>query len=169
MPFVDPERLVLIGASHGGWAIMELLAFEKVWRLPFNLASLPDGAVEHPLQGVLGAILLYPYCGTANRARRTGWRLPAPALFLLAGKDSVAPAADCLEVADLLSVQGMPVETQVFEGVTHGFDQKKRAPLSLLEFDAEATAEALRIAGAFLDRLEQPAPARRTLRQKSTP
>ena len=38
MPFVDPERLVLIGSSHGGWAIMELLAFEAAERLPFNLA-----------------------------------------------------------------------------------------------------------------------------------
>ena len=47
MPFVDPERLVLIGSSHGGWAIMELLAFEAAGRLPFNLAALrgaPAGA-----------------------------------------------------------------------------------------------------------------------------
>ena len=41
----------------------------------------------------------------------------------------------------------------VFEGVTHGFDQMERAALSPLEFDAEATAEALRIGGEFLDRI----------------
>jgi dienelactone hydrolase len=137
---------------------MELLAFEKAWRLPFGLAALPEGAVEHPVQGVVGAILLYPYCGAANRARRVGWRLPAPTLFLLAGEDSIAPAEDCLEVAARLEAEGLPVETVVFDGVTHGFDQQERAPFSLLEFDAEATAEALRVAGEFLDRID-PGPA----------
>ncbi len=163
MPFVDPDRLVLIGASHGGWAIMELLAFEKLWRLPFGLAALPEATVAHPLQGVVGAILVYPYCGAANRARRVGWRFPAPALFLLAGNDVIAPAEDCLAVAEVLEAAGAPVEVRVFPGVTHGFDQEKRAPFSLLEFDAEATAEALAIAGAFLDRVgvARGAPAQR--------
>ena len=69
MPFVDPERMVLIGASHGGWAIMELLAFEAARRLPFNLAALPAGAPADPLAGVVGTILLYPYCGTGQPGR----------------------------------------------------------------------------------------------------
>ena len=47
----------------------------------------------------------------------------------------------------------MPVETVVFEGVTHGFDQEERAAFSTLAFDPEATAEALAVAGAFLDRV----------------
>ena len=81
--------------------------------------------------------------------------MPTPVLFLLAGRDSIAPADDCLEVAELLAAQGLPVETVVFEGVTHGFDQLERAPMSLLEFDPEATAEALRIAGTFLDGLDR--------------
>jgi dienelactone hydrolase len=153
MPFVDEERLVLIGASHGGWAIMELLAFEKLWRLPFGLAALPEGTARHPLQGVAGVILAYPYCGTANRARRTGWRFPAPVLFLLAEADLIAPADDCLAAAEILEGEGVEVETHVFAGATHGFDQELRAPLSMLQFDPEATAEALGIAGAFLDRV----------------
>ena len=77
MPFVDPDRIALIGASHGGWAIMDLLALDPPRRLPFNLASLPDAG--DPLAGVVGTILLYPYCGPANRARRHGWRAPIPA------------------------------------------------------------------------------------------
>jgi dienelactone hydrolase len=156
MPFVDPERLVLIGSSHGGWAIMELFAFEKAWRLPFGLAALPEGDVEHPLDGVVGSILVYPYCGPANRAWRAGWRFPAPVLFLLSGNDLIAPANDCLVVAERLEAEGVPVETRVFEGVTHAFDQQERAPLSAFEFDAEATAEALGVAGAFLDRVGEP-------------
>jgi dienelactone hydrolase len=153
MHFVDEERLVLIGASHGGWAIMELLAFEKLWRLPFGLAALPEGAARHPLDGVVGVILAYPYCGTVNRARRTGWRFAAPVLFLLAGDDVIAPADECLAAAETLAAEGVAVETHVFAGATHGFDQEARAPLSVLEFDPEVTAEALATAGAFLDRV----------------
>ena len=152
LPFVDPDRLALVGASHGGWAIMELLAFEKVWRLPFNLTALPDGAVEHPLQGVRGIVLVYPYCGAANRARRIGWRWPAPTLFLLAENDSIAPTNDCLEVAETLDGQGADVQTVVFPGATHGFDQQSRKPFSTLVFDPEIAAEALELAGDFLDR-----------------
>ena len=69
MRFVDPDSLVLIGSSHGGWAIMDLFALDPPRRLPFNLATLPADAPADPLAGVVGAILLYPYCGQANRAR----------------------------------------------------------------------------------------------------
>lgn len=152
MPFVDPERLVLIGASHGGWAIMELLAFAASGDIPFNLAALPGDGRTDPLAGVRGAILLYPYCGPGNRSRRTGWTHPAPVLFLLSASDLIAPADDCLEVAEQLEAAGIPVETRVFDGVTHGFDQLERAPFSAFEFDPEATAEALEIGGAFVER-----------------
>jgi hypothetical protein len=60
MPFVDRDHMVLIGSSHGGWAIMELLAFEAASQLPFGLASLPDDMEEEPLDGVVGTILIYP-------------------------------------------------------------------------------------------------------------
>lgn len=154
MEFVDPDRLVLIGSSHGGWAIMELFSFEKEWRLPYGLSALPEGEAKHPLDGVAGAILLYPYCGTANRARRIGWSIPVPVLFLLAGRDTIAPAGACLDIASDLARAGLPVETRVFEHATHGFDQQQRAPLSFLEFDPEITAEAMATAGDFLDRVE---------------
>jgi dienelactone hydrolase len=151
--FVDPDRIVLIGASHGGWAIMDLLALDPPRRLPFNLASLRPDAPADPLAGVAGAILLYPYCGRANRAVPGGWRRPLPALFLLSADDIVAPAGPCLAAAEAMQARGLPVETLVFEGVTHGFDQKDRSALSTLAFDPEATAEALAAGAGFLDRV----------------
>jgi dienelactone hydrolase len=150
MPFVDPERIVLIGSSHGGWAIMDLLALDPPRRLPTNLAALPAGSADDPLAGVIGAILLYPYCGRANRARRDGWRRPVPTLFLLSADDYVAPSGHCVEVAERLVASGLPVETVIFEGVDHGFDQEERAPFSTLRFDAAGTAEALRVGSEFL-------------------
>jgi hypothetical protein len=52
----------------------------------------------------------------------------------------------------MLAGRGLPVESVVLDGVTHGFDQVERAPLSTLQFDAEATEAALRVGGEFLDR-----------------
>ena len=153
MRFVDPDRIVLIGSSHGGWAIMDLLALTSAGRLPFNLAALPAGSPPDPLQGVVGAILLYPYCGEANRAHGDGWRTPLPVLFMLSAHDLIAPSGHCVEIADKLRTEGLPVETLVFEGATHGFDQQDRSAFSPLEFDQPATDEALRKGADFLDRV----------------
>lgn len=158
MPMVDPDRLVLIGASHGGWAIMELLTFASEDAVPFGLEALPGGPGTDPLKGVLGTILLYPYCGTANRASHYGWTRPIPMLLLLSDRDLIAPADDCLAVVDQLAANGLPVKAHVFEGVTHGFDQQERAPFSAFDFDAEATAEALRMGSEFIDDVGSPGP-----------
>ena len=151
MPFVDPGRIALIGASHGGWAIMELLAMDPPERLPYNLARLRPDAPADPLAGVVGAILLYPYCGEANLARDGGWRRALPVLFLLSRDDYVAPSGKCVEIADALKARGLPVETVVLDGVTHGFDQAERSGFSPLEFDAAATEAALERGADFLE------------------
>jgi dienelactone hydrolase len=152
MPFVDPDAIVLIGSSHGGWAVMDLLALDPPHGMPTNLAAMPAGDGD-PLAGVVGTVLLYPWCGPPNLARGDGWGRETPTLFLLSADDKIAPSGPCLEVAAELAARGVPVETKVFEGVTHGFDQQERAPLSTLEFDPEVTAEALEIGGRFLDGL----------------
>jgi dienelactone hydrolase len=150
MRFVDPGRIALIGASHGGWAIMDLLAMDPPERLPYNLARLRADAPADPLAGVVGAILLYPYCGEASLARQDGWRRALPVLFILSRHDYVAPSGRCVEIAEALEARGLPVERVVLEGVTHGFDQEERSDFSPLEFDAAATELALGRGMAFL-------------------
>ncbi len=152
MPFVDPGAIVLIGSSHGGWAVMDLLALDPPRGMPTNLAALPVDDPD-PLAGVVGAILLYPWCGPPNLARGDGWGRMIPTLFLLSADDKIAPSEPCLEIAAELAARGVPVETKVFEDVTHAFDQQERSSLSPLEFDPEVTAEALEIGGRFLDGL----------------
>ena len=151
MPFVDPDRIALVGASHGGWAIMDLLALDPPRRLPFNLSALPDDRDADPLASVVGTILLYPYCGSANRAARDGWRRPLPTLFVVSEDDAIADPDDCLHVVRRLEAHGVPVQTLILSDVTHGFDQKERAPLSTLVFDEGATEAALGRGASFLD------------------
>ena len=62
----------------------------------------------------------------------------------------MAPSGRCVEIADALKARGLPVETVVLEGVTHGFDQEERSAFSPLEFDPAATERALEAGTAFL-------------------
>lgn len=149
MDFADPDRIALVGASHGGWAVMDLMAMNPPERLPYNLERLPPDGPADPLAGVAGVLLLYPYCGEASLG---AWDRPLPTLFILSRDDFVAPAGECLARAEELKARGVPVETLVLDGVTHGFDQEDRSELSPLRFDAAATERALEAGVAFLDR-----------------
>ena len=151
MPFVDAERMALIGMSHGGWSITELLALGPPDRLPVNLSAMPEALRERGLGGVRVVVLVYPWCGLANRARHEGWDHDAPVLFALAEEDIIAPAFECELLAETLERKGREVEVVTYDGVTHGFDQEERAAGTFLEYDAEATADLLDRAMRFLD------------------
>ncbi|WP_245943985.1 dienelactone hydrolase family protein [Acuticoccus kandeliae] len=151
MDFVDTDRIALIGASHGGWSIMDFFVLDPPETTPFSLSALPESFAARGMEGIVGSVLVYPWCGPANRARSSGWRDEAPVLFLLSREDAIAPSGECLDIAEVLEKQGKSVETVVFEGTTHGFDQKTRAAFSLLEFNAEATETALATAVRFLN------------------
>lgn len=151
MPFVDAQRIALFGMSHGGWSITELLALGPPERLPVNLTRMPEALEDRGLSGIRAVVLVYPWCGLASRARHTGWRHDAPVLFILARTDVIAPSFECELLAGTLEEAGREVETVVFDGVTHGFDQRERSEYSLLEYDPEATRQAIDRALGFID------------------
>lgn len=154
-PLVDPDRIVLIGSSHGAWSIMELLVFDPPRGLPFALADQPETVADRGLGGVSGVVLLYPYCGFGNRARANGWPHEAPVLLVLAGEDTLASPDACRDIADRLGERGIDVAVEEIPGVTHGFDQQEREPGSQLRFDPEATRQVLQMGRAFLDPLSR--------------
>lgn len=150
LPFVDADRLTLIGMSHGGWSIMDLMTRDLPREMPVNLRRLPAGLGTDPLAHVEALVLVYPWCGLASRARHYDWVGRAPILFLLARADTIAPSAECELVARALRAEGKSVEVEIFDGVTHGYDQDHASPLSPLRFDAEATAQSIDRALAFM-------------------
>ena len=150
MDFVDPDRLALIGMSHGGWAIMDTASLDMPRERPLNLAELPPPPPEDRLDGVRAMVLVYPWCGLLNGARLGSWQDDAPVLFILATDDTIAPSGECELVARDLAETGRKVETLRFDGVTHGFDQQDHGALSTLVFAPEETEQALDRAAAFL-------------------
>lgn len=158
LPFVDAERMALIGMSHGGWSIMELMTMDLARERPTNLTRLPaPGAAL--LAGVQATVLVYPWCGLANHARHADWLSDASVLFILATADIVAPMFECEMIARGMKKAGQPVESIVYRGATHGFDQQQRSDYSPLEYDPEATEDAIGRTMDFLDRAIAPAPS----------
>lgn len=143
-PDVDPERIALLGWSHGSWAVLDLLAFDPPRTLPWNLSRAPaDG-----LAGVSAAVLFYPYCGVAAHAPGH-WSSDARTLLLLANRDRITPAEDCRAVAATLREQGRPVEIHSYDA-QHGFDAPEYAVGTNEHYDAEVTADAQARVAAFL-------------------
>lgn len=136
-PFVDKDRLVLLGWSHGAWAIMDLLAMDPPGSLPTNLRRAP----AQPLGGVKGIVLLYPFCGFPAKARGKGWSHDIPVLMLMAENDSLA--ADCLNVSSVLAASNRPVKTHVYPNVDHAFDMREEDLAGTgIQPSPEATADA---------------------------
>jgi dienelactone hydrolase len=142
MPFVDGERIALVGASHGGWAALEYLSLADHGEVPDTLTEWPRELADAPLRGIVGAVALYPYCGPLSRVSRRGWTSALPVLFMLVDGDTIVSEAACLDLADRMAAIGLPVETTLYRGVTHGFDQAEKAPFSTLGHDPRATEAA---------------------------
>jgi dienelactone hydrolase len=145
LPFVNPERIVLAGWSHGSWSIMDLLAMDPPKELPYNLLRMPEGG----LSGLAGLVFVYPYCGFGTRA--DVWSRSVPALFLMAGRDTIAPPEQCQRVAQDLRESGHDVTLETFADATHAFDESHAT--GDLVYDPNLTRRAIGRAVTFLERL----------------
>lgn len=152
MAFADPDRIALIGASHGGWAVQDFLTLSEGRRPPPLLTRWPPGQGRQAPPGVIAALTLYPYCGPASLAARRGWRADIPVLMLLVEDDTITGDRPCAGLAARQAAAGRPVKTHLFTGVTHGFDQAEKAPFSTLGHDPVATGAAIDMGIAFLNR-----------------
>ena len=100
-PEVDGTRIVVIGWSHGGSAL---------------LAALNHRIGVQPLQA-RAAVAFYPGC--SPYARTQGSYLPvAPLLILIGANDDWTPPAPCVELGKWTP----KVKVQVFPDSHHGFD-----------------------------------------------
>jgi dienelactone hydrolase len=108
-PYVRPDRVFLMGWSHGGSTVLNSLdkGSRATPRAPGNLAF-------------RGAIAFYPGC--LSPSRRKDWTAAAPLLILIGELDDWTPLAPCEALAARTKATGQPVELVTYPGAHHGFD-----------------------------------------------
>jgi dienelactone hydrolase len=99
LPFVDPERVGVMGWSLGAMATLRLVA----------TAGPPDRQFR-------AGVAFYPSCDPYL----SGTTIPV--LLLLGGADTLTVAPTCIGRARALQQQGRPITLQVYAGAKHGFD-----------------------------------------------
>jgi dienelactone hydrolase len=142
---VDRKRLRIASWSHGGWAVGDLV----------TLRDPGDGSFSRTMADVEAIYFTYPYCAFPSQAGRRDWTWKGVVRFVFAEHDTVQSAAGCRPMVDRAREAGSEVETVVFPGVTHAFDERVKSADSTFRFDPAATARAHR---EFIAWLQRPAP-----------
>jgi dienelactone hydrolase len=143
LPIIQPDRIGLVGFSHGGvTALFATLASE-----------VPTDRGGRPFQAM---VAFYPPC-----LRKTGWNAevlgePANDLLILIGKDDTwTPAPDCLKYVEAQSGFPHAPTIKVYPGAVHAFDAAYRVGLDehghLQGANPEARADSYLMTKAFLD------------------
>ena len=118
--WADPDRIVAIGWSHGGWTIMDALTLRTGAEME-RATGLSDLSDE-PLTGLAAAMLVYPYTGPGSSVGWRDWRITPRSIAIVAERDYiVGPTRGALERQRL---RGAPLDIHVFENATHAFEDE---------------------------------------------
>jgi len=99
---VDPDRIGVMGWSHGGWTTLHTL-------------DATDPPRKNPFKA---AIAFYPYCSVDLEY------MDAPLLILIGERDRLCPAAFCKNTMPSSKTRH-EVTLKVYPGERHGFDHTK--------------------------------------------
>ena len=111
-PFVVPDRVAVLGWSHGGGTVMRIVEAESEARP----TALPHG-------GFRAAVAFYPGCPDP-KATKSGraWRSAVPLLILIGEADDWTSPAACRNLADAAAKRGEDVTLRIYPGAYHSFD-----------------------------------------------
>jgi len=132
-PFVDPNRIAVMGMSHGGHTVL-LVAKQ----------STSTGLALKPFRT---AVALYPICGEPEP-------IDTPILILIGDEDTWTPANECIRHMDRLQ-HPHEMTLKVFPGAYHLFDHPGIDIVEMghtVRSDPEAAAQAIRMTREFLSK-----------------
>lgn len=137
LPYVDGDKIGLIGFSHGGYTGMRAIQKNFV-----DIAKMKKSPIK-------AAVLFYPWCDS-----RHDQDIAIPTLILIGSKDDWTPASRCVELVKRVSKPEL-VEFVVYDGAYHDFDRPKgnREYLGhVLQYDDDATKDAKERTKNFLQK-----------------
>ena len=118
LPFVDGDRIAVVGFSYGAMAGLRLASASYV----------KQQKNPTPFRAVVG---FYPWCVVMSPAAppdivalQDNFRddNTTPVHLFLGGQDTEAPSGPCVAHAERVKRAGQPVSYTVFPDATHGFD-----------------------------------------------
>lgn len=134
-PWANGNKLAAIGWSHGGWTIMDAMALYPGAEMEraTGLSQLPT----EPLEGLAGAMIVYPYTGVGALTGRRAWRVAPRSVAIIAERDYIVGSTR--GALERQRARGAPLEIHLFENATHAFEDA-HAEDPRVRFNAAATA-----------------------------
>ncbi|MDT8419489.1 MAG: dienelactone hydrolase family protein [Desulfuromonadales bacterium] len=138
LPFVDRNRIGVLGYSEGGMTVLESVQFNLVEY------SLPEEARD-PFKA---AVALYPWCNKKVGANTN-------LMILIGEKDDWTPANLCQENLPTVHFPEDEIALKIYPGAYHKFDENKRDRVSrghFLSYSASAMNDAVPRVRTFLEK-----------------
>jgi dienelactone hydrolase len=138
LPFVDSQRIAVVGYSQGAVVALQLVSNHQaeIFDVPRDLKF-------------KAAVAYYPFCGAASE------ELIVPTLILIGELDDWTPARDCELWMKRRAGRGAPVKLVVYPGAYHAFDFPAFANGRenfghWLKYDSSAAAQSVQEMRGFL-------------------
>ena len=145
--WADAKRIVVAGWSHGGWAALDGLCMAPGAEME-NATHL-SGLPTEPLEGLVGAFLVYPFAGPGSIARSRGLRVEVSPQALVGTRDVIVGGRGLARTLAKMPTPGKPIDVVILEGATHAFDEPDTRDLRT-HYDPEITARAQQLYRDYL-------------------
>jgi len=122
---VLPERVAVLGWSHGGSAVLATINAKQP-----AVAGWRDRKPHTPY--FRAGVAFYPGCSDSLK-ERGGYTLAAPITFFIGGSDDWTAPGPCVDLAAKLSNAGESATITVYPDTYHGFDGPSTQPRRRLE------------------------------------
>jgi dienelactone hydrolase len=136
LPFVDRNRIAVMGFSHGGLSALCAVSDSNYAAVAMMVKATPSRKIEDPFRA---AIAFYPYCrGKLEDSN-------APLLILSGGVDDWCPPDVCQKNMPS-GKAAQEIIFKVYPGATHGFDREGvdiKVEGHRMLYNPEATADAI--------------------------
>jgi dienelactone hydrolase len=141
---VDMDNIMLVGYSHGGWSIMDLMTEPLTQSGEAKLTD-PDAS----LANVRGLFLVYPYINFPARSNGNAWLRHPKVFAVLAEKDHLTPIKHSRKVFDAVKAAGSEV-TVLSLNATHAFDEEDNKG-GVMRYSADAMRQSMAAMLTFME------------------